>query len=104
MDVRVVTTYGMSETAGGCVYDGVPLDGVTVDLDPDGRILLGGPTLASGYLHPNGSADGDSVAEDDAPGGSTGDGGASGGTVADGVRAAAASATLWPNAARPAAA
>ncbi len=48
--VPVVTTYGMSETAGGCVYDGVPLDGVTVDLDPDGRILLGGPTLASGYL------------------------------------------------------
>ena len=48
--VRVVTTYGMSETAGGCVYDGVPLDGVTVDLEPDGRILLGGPTLASGYV------------------------------------------------------
>jgi o-succinylbenzoate---CoA ligase len=48
--VRVVTTYGMSETAGGCVYDGLPLDGVTVDLDSDGRILLGGPTLASGYL------------------------------------------------------
>nr|MBA3905116.1 AMP-binding protein [Pseudonocardiales bacterium] len=52
--VRVVTTYGMSETAGGCVYDGVPLDGVTVELEADGRILLGGPTLASGYL---GSAD-----------------------------------------------
>jgi len=50
--MRVVTTYGMSETAGGCVYDGVPLDGVTVDLDPDGRIVLGGPTLASGYLPP----------------------------------------------------
>jgi O-succinylbenzoic acid--CoA ligase len=32
----------------------VPLDGVTVDLDEDGRILLGGPTLASGYLHPDG--------------------------------------------------
>jgi O-succinylbenzoic acid--CoA ligase len=48
--VRVVTTYGMSETAGGCVYDGVPLDGVRVDLDTDGRILLGGPTLADGYL------------------------------------------------------
>jgi O-succinylbenzoic acid--CoA ligase len=48
--VRVVTTYGMSETAGGCVYDGVPLDGVTVDLEQDGRILLGGPTLASGYV------------------------------------------------------
>lgn len=48
--VRIVTTYGMSETAGGCVYDGVPLDGVTADLEPDGRILLGGPTLADGYV------------------------------------------------------
>ena len=48
--VRVVTTYGMTETAGGCVYDGVPLDGVRVELDPDGRIRLGGATLASGYL------------------------------------------------------
>ncbi|ODT98422.1 MAG: AMP-dependent synthetase [Pseudonocardia sp. SCN 72-86] len=48
--VRVVTTYGMSETAGGCVYDGVPLDGVTVDIDDDGRILLGGPMVAAGYL------------------------------------------------------
>ncbi|MDN5919284.1 MAG: o-succinylbenzoate--CoA ligase [Pseudonocardia sp.] len=59
--VTVVTTYGMSETCGGCVYDGVPLDGVTVgieptgpdpaDTDPDtGRVVLGGPTLAAGYL------------------------------------------------------
>src|SRR5436305_7454772 len=28
--VPVVTTYGMTETCGGCVYDGVPLDGVRV--------------------------------------------------------------------------
>jgi O-succinylbenzoic acid--CoA ligase len=49
--VAVVTTYGMSETAGGCVYDGVPLDGVSVRLaEPDGRIWLAGPTLARGYL------------------------------------------------------
>jgi O-succinylbenzoic acid--CoA ligase len=48
--VRVVTTYGMSETAGGCVYDGIPLDGVRVDIGADGRIRLGGPTLAEGYL------------------------------------------------------
>jgi len=48
--VAVVTTYGMSETAGGCVYDGVPLDGVRVDLEADGRIRIGGPTLADGYL------------------------------------------------------
>ena len=83
--IRVVTTYGMSETAGGCVYDGVPLDGVTVQIPPrdhaplalttdpnvqdhdpssprdharlatpdsasGGRIWLGGPMLARGYL------------------------------------------------------
>ena len=32
-DVQVVTTYGMSETAGGCVYDGQPLDITDVELD-----------------------------------------------------------------------
>ena len=47
--IPVVTTYGMSETCGGCVYDGVPLDGVSVRLEESGRILLGGPTLFSGY-------------------------------------------------------
>jgi O-succinylbenzoic acid--CoA ligase len=41
----------MSETAGGCVYDGVPLDGVRVRID-DGRIVLGGATLAKGYRNP----------------------------------------------------
>ncbi|WP_081637199.1 o-succinylbenzoate--CoA ligase [Gordonia terrae] len=50
----VVATYGMSETAGGCVYDGRPLDGVVIriaDPAPDGvgRVLLGGPVVASGY-------------------------------------------------------
>jgi O-succinylbenzoic acid--CoA ligase len=49
--VRLVTTYGMSETGGGCVYDGVPLDGVLVELAGDeGRVRLGGPTVARGYL------------------------------------------------------
>jgi o-succinylbenzoate---CoA ligase len=47
--VRLVTTYGMSETCGGCVYDGRPLDGVTVTLEEDGRIRLGGATVAAGY-------------------------------------------------------
>ncbi len=50
--VAVVRTYGMSETAGGCVYDGVPLSGVRVRLGADGRIALGGPTLAQGYRDP----------------------------------------------------
>ena len=51
--VRVVTTYGMTETAGGCVYDGRPLDGVRVRMDGDagaGRIALTGRPLATGYL------------------------------------------------------
>ncbi|PRY15951.1 o-succinylbenzoate--CoA ligase [Kineococcus rhizosphaerae] len=47
--VRVVTTYGSSETCGGCVYDGVPLDGVEADLDADGRLVLAGPVVARGY-------------------------------------------------------
>lgn len=59
--VHVVRTYGMSETAGGCVYDGRPLDGVRIRFDDggersdgkfDGRVVLGGPTLASGYRNP----------------------------------------------------
>ncbi|MCL3863050.1 o-succinylbenzoate--CoA ligase [Actinotalea sp. K2] len=48
--LRVVTTYGMTETCGGCVYDGHPLDGVRVAVDPQGRIVLAGPVLAQGYL------------------------------------------------------
>ena len=48
--LRVLTTYGMSETAGGCVYDGEPLACSRVRIEADGRILLGGDTLASGYL------------------------------------------------------
>ena len=50
--ISVVRTYGMSETAGGCVYDGVPLDGVKVRVDVDDRIVVGGPTLAKGYRNP----------------------------------------------------
>ena len=46
----MVTTYGMSETAGGCVYDGQSLDVSLVQLEEDGRIRLGGKTLALGYL------------------------------------------------------
>lgn len=47
--VRVVATYGSAETAGGCVYDGLPLDGVAVKIEATGRILIGGPTLFDGY-------------------------------------------------------
>ena len=47
--IACVTTYGMSETCGGCVYDGVPLDGVDVLVDAEDRISIGGPVLFSGY-------------------------------------------------------
>lgn len=47
--VRAVTTYGMSETCGGCLYDGRPLDDVVVTTDPSGRLTLAGPVVARGY-------------------------------------------------------
>jgi O-succinylbenzoic acid--CoA ligase len=63
----IVTTYGMTETCGGCVYGGRPLDGVTATLEDDGsaggdgagesrgaavrgRVVLAGPVIARGYL------------------------------------------------------
>src|SRR5205814_2178853 len=48
--IRLVATYGMAETCGGCVYDGLPLDGVGLALSKDGRVRLAGPTLFDGYL------------------------------------------------------
>jgi len=66
--IRAVTTYGASETCGGCVYDGFPLDGVRVELDDD-RIGLGGPMAFAGYrLRPELTAavlDGDLVRTSD---------------------------------------
>ena len=46
---RVVRTYGSSETAGGCVYDGVPIATAEVAV-VDGQVELAGPMLAEGYL------------------------------------------------------
>ena len=46
--INVVTTYGSSETSGGCVYNGTPLAGAQVRVS-GGRIYLGGPMIARGY-------------------------------------------------------
>jgi len=49
---RIVTSYGMTETCGGCVYDGVPFDRVdveVVDASGPGPIRLRGPVLLHGY-------------------------------------------------------
>ncbi len=49
--IPIVRTYGMSETCGGCVYDGIALRGARIRIDGDapGRVCLGGPMVASGY-------------------------------------------------------
>ena len=60
--IAVRTTYGSSETAGGCVYDRAPLPGVRLRvLDPDptgaGGLEISSPTLATGYLTAEGGTD-----------------------------------------------
>ncbi|MCS6711305.1 AMP-binding protein [Brachybacterium sp. EF45031] len=70
--VRVRTTYGSSETAGGCVYDGRALPGVRLRIeDPDhdgsGRLLIASPTLLTGHLGPEGVIDRSALVDD--PGG-----------------------------------
>jgi O-succinylbenzoic acid--CoA ligase len=49
--ISLISTYGMTETCGGCVYDGTPLEGVTVRIANDSRVTLGGPSIALGYRH-----------------------------------------------------
>ncbi|KJK13863.1 AMP-dependent synthetase [Terrabacter sp. 28] len=48
--VNLSLTYGMSETAGGCVYDGTPLPVSRIHVDNDRHVVLGGDTVAHGYL------------------------------------------------------
>ncbi len=53
---QIVRTYGMTETAGGCVFNGIPAPGVNIEIvDPDtgglGRIAISGSTVAWGYLN-----------------------------------------------------
>ena len=47
--VHVFTSYGMTETCGGAVFDRRPLDGVHVDVEPDGRLAISGEQVALGY-------------------------------------------------------
>jgi O-succinylbenzoic acid--CoA ligase len=48
LGITLTTTYGATETAGGCVYDGHPLPGVTVAA-PEGLLTIRGPSVALGY-------------------------------------------------------
>jgi O-succinylbenzoic acid--CoA ligase len=56
---NTVTTYGMTETGSGVVYDGRPLDGVDVRIDDDGEIHLRGPMLLRCYRDGTDPKDGD---------------------------------------------
>jgi len=53
--IVVVRSYGMTETCGGCVYDGRPLSGVEVAVDPAGVIRVRGRPVATGLRQPDGS-------------------------------------------------
>lgn len=48
--IKIVTTYGMTETCGGCVYDGTPIKGVEVTTE-EGVIKIKGPMIAYSYLN-----------------------------------------------------
>jgi O-succinylbenzoic acid--CoA ligase len=49
LGINAIGTYGATETLGGCVYDGVPLPGVDVELI-DEEIHIGGPHVARSYV------------------------------------------------------
>ena len=50
LEISLLTTYGATETAGGCVFDGHPLPGVTVTCDgAPGPLTIAGPCVAMGY-------------------------------------------------------
>ena len=53
--VTVVTSYGATETCGGCVYDGRPLDDVEVRLTAEGLVQLRTPTMTDGVRQPDGT-------------------------------------------------
>jgi O-succinylbenzoic acid--CoA ligase len=49
--INIVETYGMTETCGGCVYNGTPLEGVSVEISSHGVVKIAGPVLATTYIN-----------------------------------------------------
>ena len=49
--INIVETYGMTETCGGCIYDGQTLAGVEVAINDQGMIKIRGTVMASNYLN-----------------------------------------------------
>ena len=49
--ITIVESYGSTETCGGCIYDGEPLDGVEVSIVENSRLAIKGRVLAHSYLN-----------------------------------------------------
>ena len=48
--IPLVTSYGMTEMCGGCVYDGTPLPGVEIKITDSKKVALKGAMRAEGYF------------------------------------------------------
>jgi O-succinylbenzoic acid--CoA ligase len=49
--IKIIETYGSTETTGGCIYDGQPLDGVEIEVSAEGLLRIRGAVLAHSYLN-----------------------------------------------------
>ena len=49
--INIVESYGMTETCGGCVYDGLPIGDTSVEINKDGLIKISTASLATTYLN-----------------------------------------------------
>ena len=50
LGLNLVTTYGMTETCGGCAYNGAPIGDTHITTGSHGRITITGSVVAHGYL------------------------------------------------------
>jgi o-succinylbenzoate---CoA ligase len=49
--INVVESYGMTETCGGCVYNGVPIGNTEIEISEDGLIRISTSSLATTYIN-----------------------------------------------------
>ena len=49
--IKVIETYGSTETSGGCIYDGEPLEGVEIQINEKSQLQIKGAVLAHSYLN-----------------------------------------------------
>jgi O-succinylbenzoic acid--CoA ligase len=49
--IKIVESYGMTETCGGCIYDGQPIGDTSVEIDENGLIKIATSSLATTYLN-----------------------------------------------------